>query len=301
MKPPKITLHLRRTSNNACRISLWLSALTQLLPGVDLSTLTVRNVSHADQGSIPNNFTGKIPLLTFDDVASEDKNAIGSISESQIILQYLEDVYGGSNKPQPPLRSSSFMPPTPILVARMNQIIRTSDLYISSPSSHSLHPRNLHTQACLYIPPPNPSSKRGVPIDLRSSLLSDLFDALILVETLLPSSSSPTEYALGSLYPHLTLADFTLYPTLAYAVHYLSLVYSYDVTSAPPCPPSTTRGYLWARLPRLQQLYDLYENSLRDHGVGQMIESLKCDRIRENVCLIKDDLRRSGNGYTWMY
>ncbi|GMI33691.1 hypothetical protein TeGR_g5004 [Tetraparma gracilis] len=178
----------------------------------------------------------------------------------------------------------------------MHQITRAHDLYISSPNSS--HPkRNLHTQACLYIPPPSPGARRGVPAALRAVLLADLFSSLSLLEALLLPGPG---FCLGRAHPGPTLADFSLFPTLLYCKHYLDEVFGFDVSSPPEAPPAPDVPWLWRGLPRLHRVHAACAvGGFMERGGGELLRALDCERLNDCVRRIREDVRVNGGGLKW--
>jgi glutathione S-transferase len=333
------TFYSRLTSNNAMRIELYLNLYNLR------SNYNIVYVTHEEQLSLANNPSNKIPLLAL----PQSHHPIDSISEAQIILEFV-----AKSHPQ------GLIPTDLAQEARMNQIIRTHDLYIASPNSSSPS-RNLHTQACLYIAPPKPGARRGVPAAMRAVLLKDLLHSLSMIEELL-IPDAPT-----------TLADLTLFPTLINCFIYLRKVYDYDVTtpddassrqqwqnsieivSAPirqhthnwlpsriqsrlidawtnlgfsiedaqtaarqrstspaylsengtlpadTCATSNT-GKLWRNLPKLHALFAKSMTSdMFKCGGGAFFEAQDCDRLNENVTLIRSDIADNGKDLQWVY
>ena len=282
--------YTRPTSNNACRVHLWLAL--SLFDDPSLSTkIECRNVTHSEQLDLTDNITSKIPLLMLPEDAPPGPRCV---SESQIILDYLHTTF----------TPSKFTPPTPSHHALMAQIVRTHDLYIASPNSLS-PPRNLHTQSCLYIPPPAPGATRGVPIELRAALLQDLFKALRIINDLIaPEGDAPGGgYSLGEYYDGVTLADVTIYPTLINCVYYLEKVFGFDVVTGSESDGgegvAEGVGWLWKDLPRLHRVYLACERTLSDKGGAAFREAQMCERLDAVVAKVREDVRVNGGGMKW--
>lgn len=314
------TFYDRVSSNNAARIRLWLRLRDEKVR----NAVSVKFITHARQRLDIDkslNPQGKIPLLLLHGKGSGGNESVSSLSESSVILEYLEDfLHENSNlfAAGKEDEMSRFIPRDPLAKAMMQLIIRTHDLYISSPNmsgmpvASDLMGINTHTQACLYIAPPNPDvvcdgsdlylksrlhaesvdepkaaskEKRGLPIKVRALKALELFEQLKVVESLACKAGSG-HFLVGNC---LSLADLALFPTLLYVKYYAPLTLGWP---AKYCLP-----------PRLNQVYasltglDAFRESEKE-----MLELLQSEqRIKDNIERIVTDIKANGADFVFAY
>lgn len=204
----------RLSSNNAARVRLWL--YQRGLEG----WVQIRATSHEeqlDEAFLRVNPFGKIPALVLPDGRW--------LAEAAVILNYLEDAYQDDQSLWSasslgaaverlcghalllasgfPPEHERYVPDSPESRAHMRLVIRTHDLYISSPNC--TQPGFSHTQGCMYLPP---TGRRLVARGERAAKLRELLKQLHILESLLEGPFFCGEQQ--------TLADLAVFPTLVF-------------------------------------------------------------------------------------
>lgn len=201
----------RRSSNNAARIRLWI-----YLRGLEEQVL-IRHVLHAEQhdpGFLALSPLGKIPVLILPDGTA--------VPESGVILQYLEDKYGGCPK-------LTFVSAEERM--HMNLLVKIHDTYLSTPNC--TQPGFTHTQGCMYVPPPLEGviQPRSMGRAERAAKLREVNKQLDQLEQLAARQGGP--WLCGKC---ISLADLTLYPSICFYNFYLPKVFKWpDTFHGRPC------------------------------------------------------------------
>jgi len=201
--PHKCVFYDMKHSNNAARIRLWLR-LKDMEHVVETQLLTHEDLESESYAQI--NPLKKVPSLV------TDKGL--KLFEASVILQYLEDRFGG------------FGPPTLILDtpddrAFVNLLVRCHDLYIASPNC--TQPNFSHTQGCLYLDPyPTPFTPavRTMAVKVRAARLAELYKQLAWLE-----EQIRLPYMAGKTITH---ADLTWLPTATFMELLLPKVFGWS-------------------------------------------------------------------------
>jgi glutathione S-transferase len=192
----------RYSSNNAARVRLWVYA-RQFEDNV-----LIRFVAHNEQHEpdfLALNPQGKIPVLVLPDGTA--------VPESGVILQYLEDKFGGS----PPLILGSAEERM-----RMALFIKIHDTYLSTPNC--TQPGFTHTQGCMYVPPPieGVQQPRTMGLAERAAKLCEVNKQLDFIEQMASQLGGPWLCG-GSV----SLADLTWYPSCVFYAFYLPKIFKW--------------------------------------------------------------------------
>lgn len=201
--PKKCTFYDMTHSNNAARIRLWMR-IKDMHHVVDTKLLTHADLESDEYQQI--NPLKKVPSLV------TDKGL--KLFEAQVVLQYLEDRFGGFGPP-------SLVLDTPDDCALCNLIVKCHDLYIASPNC--TQPNFTHTQGCLYLDPYPTSftpAKRTMTVETRAAKLKELFQQLSWLE-----ATIQLPYMAGKQMTH---ADLTWYPTAIFMELLLPLVFDWS-------------------------------------------------------------------------
>jgi len=203
-------------SNNAARIRIW-----RELKGVQ-DKIERRVIGYADLKTIE--FAKVNPLMKVPAFILEDGT---TIFESQVILQYLEDAYGGEGP--------AFTPPTPRGKAHMNLLVRIHDLYIASPNCSQ--PGFSHTQGCMYLSNGWHGPARGMDVGTRAAKLKELWTQLGWLEEHIDAAP----FMVGD---QITLADMTWFPTFIFMEFLLPRVFGWDdILNKPDYFPNIHRWF----------------------------------------------------------
>ena len=201
--PKKCVFYDMKHSNNAARIRLWMR-IKDMHHVVETILLTHKDLESDEYQTI--NPLKKVPSLV------TDKGL--KLFEAQVILQYLEDRFGGFGPP-------SLVLDTPDERALVNLIVRCHDLYIASPNSNQ--PHFSHTQGCMYLDPyPTPFTpeKRTMNVNTRAAKLAEMFQQLSWLE-----DTIQLPYMAGTKMTH---ADLTWFPTATFMELLLPLVFGWS-------------------------------------------------------------------------
>jgi len=236
----------RYSSNNAARVRLWI--YTRKLE----EQVLVRFVTHSEQrdtGFLALNPFGKIPVLVL-----PDGNVV---PESGVILQYLEDRYGGS----PPLTPAS-------AEERMwtALFIKIHDTYVSSPNC--TQPGFTHTQGCMYLPPPREGADQARSMERaeRAAKLCEINKQLDVIEEMAAKFGGP--WLCGS---KPSLADLTWFPTFCFFCFYLPQIFRWpDVFYKRPNLKAWF-AHVTVELPGAHRVHDQLGEALLKKGIDEDI------------------------------
>lgn len=198
----------------------------------------------------------------------------GLLYESSVILEYLEEAYqrdftGEGDSKEPP-----FIPRNLELRAVMNLIIRTHDVYIASPNS--TQPGSSHTQGCMYLPT---QGRRKINDADRASKLAELWKQLAILEGLIVGP-----FCCGA---EVSLADFTLFPTLVYCEYFLPVVFGWREET------------LFEGKPKLRLLFHdkMIQLDYAQRVKKELLESIKLKPVAD----IAQMVQQTQGIYKWMY
>ena len=105
-------------------------------------------------------------------------------------------------------------------------VIRTHDIYLASPSG-TVPGINVHTVGALWLPPDSVGGPRCLSAETRAAKIEEIDVQLRRLDEMIVGP-----YVCGDL---LTLADFAIWPTFVYLLHYLPSVFGWkDVFYAAP-------------------------------------------------------------------
>ena len=149
-------------SNNAARVRLWLRLVDPALSQqVDSTFITYDDLRSEEYGRL--NPLRKVPALVRGDG--------GTVFESDVILKYLEDLYGNNE---------AMTPSTPEGRQVMNLFIRIHDIYISSPNCSA--DGFCHSQGAMYLSTAWHGARRGMDIATREAKIAEIFKQLTWLE-----------------------------------------------------------------------------------------------------------------------
>jgi len=187
------------SSNNAARIRMWLYLHRSEDLAFSIERTAVKHEEQHQGGFGRVNPFEKIPALTID-----DSGASSWLAEAAVILEFLEDLQQ-SVRPA----SARYVPSSPEERAHMRLVIRTHDLYISSPNCTQEGPFT-HSQGCMYVPPPSSSfaTTRWQSRAERAARLADCWKQLDILDGLVVAP-----FFTG---PRMSLADMAVFPTLVF-------------------------------------------------------------------------------------
>ena len=146
------------------------------------------------------------------------------IFESQVILEYVRDKYGGMIAPN----QRHFELDTPEERAFVNLLCRVHDIYISSPNCTA--PGFSHSQGAMYLPPyanKQVAAVRCMPDrSVRAAKIAELWKQRTWLDEKLKGP-----YLAGD---RLSFADFTWFPTLTFMEYMLPNVFGWDLAKGTP-------------------------------------------------------------------
>eukprot|EP00931_Biecheleriopsis_adriatica_P090863 TRINITY_DN64782_c0_g1_i1.p1 TRINITY_DN64782_c0_g1~~TRINITY_DN64782_c0_g1_i1.p1 ORF type:complete len:280 (-),score=57.47 TRINITY_DN64782_c0_g1_i1:107-946(-) len=232
-------------SNNAARIRLWAMLKEGIDDIIESKMLTYPELKSPEFEKV--NPMKKVPaLITVDGTC---------VFESFVILEYLEDKYGGL-KP-------SFKPTTPDGRMLMNLMIRLHDIYIASPNCTA--PGFSHCQGSMYLSYGWHGEARGMDLQTRAAKLAEIWKQLTWLNEHLVGP-----YLVG---PEVTLADFTWFPTTIFMEFMLPRVFGWPDIFRESSGPFPNIACWWMKLSEepsfktvRQQIYDYWEDL---EGQGQ--------------------------------
>ena len=240
-------------SNNAARIRLWLNMKQSMQKEIDTIKITYADLQSKEYASI--NPLKKVPAFIRSDGST--------IFESNVILSYLEDKYGGGQ---------TFTPSTPEGRQDMNLLCRIHDLYIASPNCTS--PGFSHSQGAMYLSKEWHGETRTMTVEDRAAKLSEIWKQLSWLEMEVKKNcnvSKQGQYHL--LGDQLTLADFTWFPTCTFMEYMLPRIFGwpelFNVCSKHPNP--TPFPHLAAWYTNMQLLYPEFtkvRNDIYNHWIN---------------------------------
>lgn len=206
-------------SNNAARVRLWLAMSksdeieTKMIAYPDLKTREFEQI----------NPLKKVPALVRPDGST--------VFESQVILSYLDDRYGGEcGTGESP---SCFKPNTPQGRQCMELMCRVHDLYIASPNATA--PGFSHSQGAMYLSHGWHGAARGMDIETRAAKIAEIWKQLQWLEA---HAGAPY---LVPCTKHATLADFTWFPTAVFMEFMLPRVFGWpDLFNPTATAPART-------------------------------------------------------------
>lgn len=198
-------------SNNAARVRLWLR-LQNLDDEVETKLITYADLQSPEYEKI--NPCKKAPAM----VTKTGKN----IFESQVILQYCEDLFGSDIrlkwKRKFDFNWSRNGAGNPELSAEVNLLIRVHDIYISSPNC--TQPGFSHTQGCMYLAPYVTefcSAERAMDHATRAAKLAEIWKKLHWLEGRVAENGGGPFLA-GK---YLSQADMVWHPTIVFMEYLL--------------------------------------------------------------------------------
>ena len=187
-------------SNNAARVRLWLRLVDPALSQqVESTFITYDDLRSEEYGRL--NPLRKVPALVRGDG--------GTVFESDVILKYLEDLYGNNE---------AMTPSTPEGRQVMNLFIRIHDIYISSPNCSA--DGFCHSQGAMYLSTAWHGARRGMDIATREAKIAEIFKQLTWLEANKVDGSCLCGDAL-------TLADLTWMPTCVFMEFLLPRVFGW--------------------------------------------------------------------------
>jgi len=222
-QPSKPVFYDMQHSNNAARIRLWL-----MLKGGDVaSKIDRRVIKYTDlntQEFIAVNPLKKVPAFVRADGAT--------VFESPVILNYLEDKYAADSP-------VTFTPATPEGRQQMDLMIRIHDLYVASPNCTA--PGFSHSQGAMYLSFGWHGPARGMDAETRAAKVAELWKQLSWLE-----KDCAAEPWLVADCAHVSLADFTWFPTCVFMEFMLPRVFGWNppFEEGPTTPfPKLARWY----------------------------------------------------------
>lgn len=193
-------------SNNSARIRLWLRLQGGLHDSIQIVVISHDELHNGMLESI--NPLKKVPAFR------TEKGL--ALFESFVILNYLEDRFGGTTPGAPCLVLD-----TPDDRAFGQLLVRIHDLYISSPNC--TQPNFSHTQGCMYLDPVptkyTPAS-RTMDVATRAAKLAEIYKQLHWME-----SQIRLPYMAGDRICH---ADLTWFPTCVFMELLLPYVFGWS-------------------------------------------------------------------------
>jgi len=190
-------------SNNAARIRIWIR-LKNLQETIHTVILQHDDMASEKLGEVsPYN---KVPAFVTDSGLK--------LFESFVIMQYLEDRFGGSTQP-------SLVLDTPDHRAFVNLLVRCHDIYISSPNC--TQPNFSHTQGCMYLDPYPTAftpAVRTMDTVTRAAKLAEIYKQLTWLEGMVK-----LPFLAGDRITH---ADCTWFPSCVFMELLLPLVFDWS-------------------------------------------------------------------------
>ena len=194
-------------SNNSARIRLWLRLHSSLSERIETVMLTHDDLEDGGKLAAINPLR-KVPAFVTDTGMN--------LFESFVILSYLEDRFGGETD------GPNFVMDTPETRAFVQLLVRTHDVYISSPNS--TQPHFSHTQGCMYldpVPTKYTPARRTMPDPrVRASKVKEIYERLAWLE-----STIQLPYMAGERMSH---ADITWFPTCVFMELLLPYVFNWS-------------------------------------------------------------------------
>lgn len=194
-------------SNNSARIRLWLRLHSSLSEQIE--TVMLRHDDLEDGGKLAAiNPLRKVPAFVTDTGMN--------LFESFVILSYLEDRFGGETD------GPRLVMDTPESRAFVQLLVRTHDVYISSPNC--TQPHFSHTQGCMYLDPVptkyTPARRTMPDPQVRASKVKEIYERLSWLE-----STIQLPYMAGERMSH---ADITWFPTCVFMELLLPYVFNWS-------------------------------------------------------------------------
>ena len=234
-------------SNNAARVRLWLR-LKGLEDAVETRMITYGDLKSPEYHKI--NPLKKVPALQLP--------FGGSLFESNVLLQYLEDKFGHLSGP-------NVVPETPEQRAFVAKLCRLHDVYIASPNS--TQPNFAHTQGAMYLAPyetEHCSAERAMDRPTRASKLAEIWKQLSWLEANMKGPCLGGDYV--------THADLTWFPTCVFMEYMLPRVFGWpEVFRESQHFPRLAAWYskLDAREPFREVRQDIWDFWVKKDAAGQ--------------------------------
>lgn len=187
-------------SNNGARIRLWIALKEGMSEKIESRLLTYDQLKEPE-------FTRINPLQKIPGYRRTDGV---TIFESDVILRFLEDKYGGEHGP-------SFQPATPEDRQVMNLMMRIHDLYIASPNITA--PGFSHSQGAMYLSTEWHGKARGMDLVTRAAKIAEIWKQLSWL-----NRNIVGPYLVGD---KVSLADFTWFPTTIFMEFMLPRVFQW--------------------------------------------------------------------------